>query len=94
MSEHEGFCIPILESMMHDVPVIGYAAAAVPETMDGAGVLFSEKRYDMIAELMGRVITDTPFRDALIKGQRQRLERFINRDPAAELKQHLAPLLT
>ena len=42
MSEHEGFCIPLLESLAHDVPVVAFAAAAVPETLDGAGILFRE----------------------------------------------------
>ena len=93
MSEHEGFCIPIIESMMHDIPVMAYSAAAVPETMDGAGILFTEKRFDMISELMGRIVSDTAFRSALIAGQRQRLKRFTDRDLASELKQHLAPLL-
>jgi len=49
MSEHEGFCIPVVESMVHDVPVLAYAAAAVPETMDGAGVLFAKKEYEAVA---------------------------------------------
>jgi glycosyltransferase involved in cell wall biosynthesis len=40
MSEHEGFCIPLIEAMAHNVPVLAHAAAAVPETLDGAGMLF------------------------------------------------------
>jgi hypothetical protein len=50
LSDHEGFCIPLLEAMAHDVPVVAYAAGAVPETLDGAGVLVREKNYDLIAE--------------------------------------------
>jgi glycosyltransferase involved in cell wall biosynthesis len=93
MSEHEGFCIPILESMMRDVPVMAYSSSAIPETMDGAGILFGEKRYDMIAELMGRVVSDSAFNSALIAGQRERMKRFIDRDLVSELGNHLAPLL-
>jgi glycosyltransferase involved in cell wall biosynthesis len=58
LSDHEGFCIPLLEAMTHDVPVVAYAAGAVPETLDGAGVLVREKRYDLIAEVLGRVAED------------------------------------
>lgn len=50
MSEHEGFCIPVIESMVMDVPVCAYASSAVPGTMDGAGVLFGRKDYARVAE--------------------------------------------
>lgn len=93
-SEHEGFCIPLIESMVHDVPVLAYAAGAVPETLDGAGVLFTEKRFDLIAEMMGRLARDQPLRDGVLAGQRARLARYEHRDLAAELRQQLAPLLT
>lgn len=93
MSEHEGFCTPVVESMVHDVPVMAYAAAAVPETLDGAGVLFREKRFDMIAEMMGCLTHDGGLRGAVLCSQRDRLARYATRDLAAELRQHLAPLL-
>jgi hypothetical protein len=72
---------------------MAYSAAATPETMDGAGILFSEKKYELIAEMMGRVTGDEAFRNAVLNGQRERLRRFTSRDPASELKQLLAPLL-
>lgn len=93
MSEHEGFCIPVFEAMTHDVPVLAYAAAAVPETMAGAGILFREKDHAAIAELTGKVVQDHGFRAALIRGQRERLARHTERDLGAELKEHLEPLL-
>jgi glycosyltransferase involved in cell wall biosynthesis len=93
MSEHEGFCIPLIESMVHDVPVIAFDAGAVAETLDGAGILVREKRFDLIAEMMGRVQQDKTFREAVINGQRQRLKRYTDRDLQAELRDHLAPLL-
>ena len=93
MSEHEGFCIPIVEAMAHDVPGMAYAAAAVPETMDGAGVLFDRKDMPSVAEMMGRLIRDRTLRDAVIAGQRERVKRFRSRDLAAEVLRHLAPLL-
>ena len=93
-SEHEGFCIPLIESMVHDVPVLAYAAAAIPETLDGAGVLFHEKRYDQIGEMMGRLVRDQAFRMAVIRGQRERLARYEKRALGAELRAHLAPLIS
>ena len=93
MSEHEGFCIPLIESMVHGVPVIAYAAGAVPETMDGAGILFREKQYGLVAEMMGRAVHDSRFRAAVVQGQRERVARYQRRDLAGELRGHLAPLL-
>lgn len=93
MSEHEGFCIPLIESMTHDVPVAAYAAAAVPETLDGAGVLFREKRFDLVAEMMGEMAKDTMLRHSLIQGQRERLARYEQRNLEGELRAHLSPLL-
>ena len=94
MSEHEGFCIPIIESMVHDIPVLAYDAAAVPETMDGSGVLFREKSYQAIAEMMGRLINDSQLRMSVLDKQRERLARYTSRDLASELKLMLAPLMT
>jgi L-malate glycosyltransferase len=93
LSDHEGFCIPLLEAMTHDVPVVAYAAGAVPETLDGAGVLVREKRYDLIAEVLGRVTEDEVLRKAILRGQRERLARYEQQDLATELKRYLAPLL-
>ena len=93
MSEHEGFCIPVLESMVHNVPVLAYANAAVPETMDGAGVLFKEKKIELVAEMMGRMVHDSEFRNAVIKKQKERLARYTGRNLASELRQMLDPIL-
>ena len=94
MSEHEGFCIPLIESMHFDLPVLAYAAGAVPETLDGAGILAREKRFPDLAEMMNRAVSDTALRNAVIDAQRQRLARYRRRNLEAELRQHLAPVLT
>jgi len=93
MSEHEGFCIPLIESMFNNVPVVAYAAGAVPETLEGAGILFSEKRFDLIAEMMGRVVSDRSLRQAVIEQQHARVGRYEARNMDAELKSLLSPLL-
>jgi glycosyltransferase involved in cell wall biosynthesis len=93
MSEHEGFCIPIIESMHHGVPVMAYAAGAVPETMDHAGILFQSKDYPMIAETMGRLLDDDALRKAVVEAQHERIRRYRNRDVPEELRRLLSPLL-
>ena len=94
MSEHEGFCAPLLEAMHHDVPVLAVADAAVPETMDGAGILFGERDHALIAETLGRVVRDREFREAVLDGQRKRIARYRARDYGKELLAALAPVLS
>jgi len=93
MSEHEGFCIPLIEAMVNSVPVLAYAAGAVPETLAGAGVLFREKRFDLIAEMLGKLVHDDHFRVAVLAKQHERLKAYEQRDLEAELRMHFAPLL-
>ena len=93
MSEHEGFCIPLIEALVHEVPVLAFAAGAVPETLAGAGVLFKEKRFDLVAEMLGRLAREGAVRDGVLAGQRERLDVFEHRDLESELRAHLAPLL-
>jgi L-malate glycosyltransferase len=76
MSEHEGFCVPLLEAMAADVPVLAYASTAVPETLGGAGVVFEPKDMEYAAELLGQLAFDPVVRARIIAGQRQRLAEF------------------
>ena len=76
LSEHEGFCVPLIEAMAADVPVLAYAAGAVPETLGGAGVLFRPKDLELAAEAMGMLVYDRPFRESILEGQRTRLAAF------------------
>lgn len=76
MSEHEGFCLPLLESMIFDLPVIAFGSTAIPDTLDGAGVILNTKRVDFVAELVDVVAHDGELRQKIIDGQRLRLKRF------------------
>lgn len=76
LSEHEGFCAPLAEAMAMDVPVLAYAAGAVPETLGGAGLMITAKDYEPAAELLGQVIYDESLRARLIERQRARLSHF------------------
>lgn len=85
LSDHEGFCAPLLEAMAWHVPVFAKAAGAVPETMDGAGVLLQDADPHVFAETVGRVLNDPALRDAVIAKQNARLARFRARDPWRDL---------
>ncbi len=73
MSEHEGFGVPLIEAMASEVPVLAYGAAAVPETMGGAGLVFDEKHFAALAELVQLVTQDDALRTSLLDGQRRRV---------------------
>ncbi len=76
LSEHEGFCVPLLEAMAADVPVMAFAATAVPDTLGGAGVQFVPKDLEYAAELLGELAYNDTLRDQVIAGQRARLNDF------------------
>ena len=76
LSEHEGFCVPLVEAMAARVPILAYGAAAVPETLGGAGVCFTPKDLEHAAELLGLLVYDDALRDRIIAGQTDRLHDF------------------
>lgn len=84
MSEHEGFGKPLIEAMYMGIPVLAYAAGAVPETMGGAGILFHTKDYEVLAELIDIIVKDKALRTRIIAKQRERAEEFL--EPVVRLK--------
>lgn len=76
MSEHEGFCVPILEAMQFNLPVIAFASCAVPETIGDAGILLNEKRHAEIAEMVEIVIMDEALRRQLQERGKIQVSRF------------------
>jgi glycosyltransferase involved in cell wall biosynthesis len=91
LSEHEGFCAPLLEAMAAGVPVLAYGAAAVPETLGGAGVQFAPKDLELAAELAGALAFDDELRSDVIEGQYRRLADFGDDRVRRELEPVLRP---
>lgn len=67
LSEHEGFCVPILEAMAWGLPVIAFDAAAVPDTVAGAGVVLEDKSAGVVASAIERVVSDELLRQHLVE---------------------------
>src|SRR5262249_13787032 len=84
-SEHEGFCVPLVEAFYMQVPVLAYAATAVPSTMDGAGVLFEDRSPLHVARLMDAILSDAPLQDRIVDGQIAAVTRLRGRDFAGTL---------
>jgi Glycosyl transferases group 1 len=92
-SEHEGFCVPLVESFHMGVPVIAYAATAVPSTMDGAGLLYTNKDPLHIAGLVNAVVDDQALADQIVEGQYAALDRLEAKDFAGTLLRHVDGVL-
>jgi len=93
LSEHEGFCMPLMESMHFGLPVMAYAAGAIPDTLHGAGILIREKNYPQIAEMASLLCRDKKFRQAIIEGQYRRLEEFKSISLPDTLREYLGSWL-
>lgn len=78
MSEHEGFCVPLIESMWFDVPILAFKSSAVPETLANASLMFTHKN-DMpsLAALAQLLVTNVALREELIRAQRRRRLAFL-----------------
>lgn len=74
MSEHEGFCLPLIEAMNFGLPVVAFASSAVPDTLGGAGVLVREKRHAEIAEVIGEIYRNSELRAKLAALGRERVQ--------------------
>lgn len=93
LSEHEGFCLPLIESMVFDLPIVALDSTAVPSTLDGAGIMVKDgSRVDEVAELVARVARDQDLRRAVIDGQRRRLAAYRSVDREAVLIKHIESL--
>lgn len=79
-SEHEGFCVPLVEAFHKRVPVVAYAATAVPMTMDGGGVLYTTKDPRAVAGVMHGVLADAGLEEQIVAAQDAALERLRAQD--------------
>jgi len=84
-SEHEGFCVPLLEAMSFNLPILAYAAAAVPETLGGAGILLDSRDPELWASVLHELRNNPEFKTAVLAGERKRLETFRVEDSGRKL---------
>ena len=89
LSEHEGFGLPLIESMHFNIPVFALNNAAIPETLGGAGVLIKEKNHIKIAELINSVLSKPELKKEILEKQKKRVEDF----SLNSLKKNLSKLL-
>jgi glycosyltransferase involved in cell wall biosynthesis len=79
VSEHEGFCVPLVEAMSMKLPIVAFASTAIPETLGDAGIVWNERDPLLIAESIDRLSRDTSVRKALgLRGLRRYETLFSN----------------
>ena len=79
-SEHEGFCVPLMEAFHKRIPVIAWARTAVPATLDGAGILFERDDPEEVAALIDLVVSDVGLQERILAGQDAALARLQAKD--------------
>ncbi len=93
LSEHEGFCVPLIEAMALGVPVLAWDAGAVRETLRGGGLLLRDKQPELVGELLGEVVAEGPLRRAVLETQSRALAEWRALDFGALLLERLRPVL-
>lgn len=89
LSEHEGFCVPLVEAMYFDIPIIAFDSTAIGETLGGSGILLNDKDPKIVSEAINLVMTDDELRQKIIAGEKDRLKYFDN----SRIKDQLIALL-
>ena len=90
LSEHEGFCVPLLEAMRSGLPIVASDAGAIPDTLGDAGILLSDTAPDAVASALERTVRDAALRKDLIARGRRQLAAFSPEAVADDLTRALA----
>ncbi len=93
MSEHEGFCAPLVEALAHGVPVVARGAGAVPETLGGAGLVLDDVDLPLVAEALHELASSTATRSVLFDAAEARLAELRPDVLAPRARAALEPLL-
>jgi glycosyltransferase involved in cell wall biosynthesis len=94
VSEHEGFCVPLLEAMAFDVPVVARACAAIPETVGDGGLLLPPwAGPELVAETIARLLDDEPLRSDLAARGRRRLAELTAVDASVAMLETIAEVV-
>ena len=93
-SEHEGFSVPIVEAFAFDLPVFANGIGAMPETLNGGGVIVDTRESEAVAHELARLALDRGRRREIIMGQRKARLRY---DPPVvyeAMRNALAPIVS
>ena len=94
LSEHEGFCIPLLEAFHFGVPVIARSVAGVPEVVGDAALLLDDSDVAVVAELLHLAVTDRELREELSRRAQARLDVYAYDRTARKLQETMHKVAT
>ena len=80
MSEHEGFCVPLIEAMSYQIPIVAYKCTAIPDTLGNGGILIENKDPQIVSDIIHEVLSNQIVRDDIINNQCKMISRY---DPEA-----------
>lgn len=76
LSDHEGFCIPLIEASLANLPVVAYDSSNIANTLGGTGLLLSHKNSQAVSKICRQLMAQPEWRYELVKSQQKNLERF------------------
>lgn len=76
MSEHEGFCVPIVEAMYFSTPIIAYKSSAISDTLGEGGILLDSKDPRLVAAAIDRLVKDTELQEVIRKKQIMQMQQY------------------
>jgi glycosyltransferase involved in cell wall biosynthesis len=91
-SEHEGYCLPLVEAMHKGVPVIARERGGMPEALGGAGIMYDDLLPGELAELIHRVMVDKALRQDILDSQERRMAELRARRADDEVGELLAEI--
>ena len=93
MSEHEGFCVPLVEAMKFDLPIIAYDSSAIGDTLGGSSVLLKDKNPLEVAGMIHYLTTHPDVMETLKEEQRARLNDFSHDKIEEQFLQYMSEFL-
>jgi glycosyltransferase involved in cell wall biosynthesis len=87
LSEHEGFCVPLLEAFATDTPVVARPVGGMPEVGGDAVLWTTDRDLAVIAELLDLAGRDADLRASLIQRGRQRVDEYAPEDALSALRE-------
>ena len=76
VSDHEGFCVPLIEAMHHGLPVVAFDSSAVGGTVGSGGIVLRQKSPDLVAAAVRRVLGDQALWSSMSAAGRARAADF------------------
>lgn len=92
LSEHEGFCVPLLEAMYHSLPIVAYDSSAIKETLGDSGLVISRNDPVTTAVAMNEIISNHTLREVLKNEMTKRLDQLAVEKSRAKLFSALSEL--